>query len=179
MSTLSMGSSRIWMNTTDPGLSEPNIDEGNLWLNSATGNFLVNSDATMGSQVWNGVILGSQLQTQTSGIDATALATTTLYTTTAGSKVFYPGLILVRLTAQTGFIAANLAISIGFNNPTYDNLLGTQGVNLVNVDDFVSVLVPGTTIPGVPASTDIKLVVSAAQTATTAVIQTMLIGYYL
>lgn len=179
MSTLSMGSSRIWINSTDPGLSEPNVDEGNLWLNTTTSSFRVNSDATMGAQVWNGVILGSQIQTLTPGIDATSLATTTLMTTNAGSSVFCITGFLVRLTAQTVFVSPDLSVSLGFNNPTYDNILGAQNITLSAVDDYWQMINVGTTYPGVPASTDIKLVVTAAQGATTATIQTCIIGFYL
>lgn len=52
MSTLSMGSARIWLNTANPGLSETDAEQGNLWLNTTSGRIFACSTETMGAQVW-------------------------------------------------------------------------------------------------------------------------------
>ena len=51
--TLSTGSGWIWLDTVDPGVSETNISQGNLWLNTASGNMFLCKTPTIGAQVWD------------------------------------------------------------------------------------------------------------------------------
>lgn len=51
--SLSTGSSWIWLDTVDPGVSETNISVGNLWLNTSSNDAFICKDATGGAQVWD------------------------------------------------------------------------------------------------------------------------------
>jgi hypothetical protein len=50
--TLSMGPSRLWYDSVDPGVSETNIDVFNWWLNTSSNATFLCLDNTIGSQVW-------------------------------------------------------------------------------------------------------------------------------
>lgn len=51
--TLSTGSEWIWIDTVDPGISETNVFQGNLWLNTASNNVFICKTPTVGAQVWD------------------------------------------------------------------------------------------------------------------------------
>ena len=94
MSTLSMGSSRIWLNTGNPGLSETDAEQGNLWLNTTTGRIFGCSDDTFGSQVWLSAAgmggLVQQVSTQTTtytNVTATIPYDDTIPQNTEGTEI--------------------------------------------------------------------------------------------
>lgn len=50
--SLSTGSEWIWISNADPGVSETNVFQGNLWLNTASNAIFICKDPTVGAQVW-------------------------------------------------------------------------------------------------------------------------------
>ena len=56
MATLSSASGRIWLSTSNPGLSEENCEKGNFWLNTSILNLYICTDPTIGAQVWTLII---------------------------------------------------------------------------------------------------------------------------
>lgn len=49
---LSTSSSRIWLDTADPGVSETDAEQGNFWLNTSSNVLFVCKDPTGGVQNW-------------------------------------------------------------------------------------------------------------------------------
>lgn len=52
MAQLSTASGRIWLDTVNPGLSEPSVEQGNFWLNTVSTALYLCITGTKGSQVW-------------------------------------------------------------------------------------------------------------------------------
>ncbi len=122
MSTLSTGTSRIWTNTVDPGVSEPNIDQGNFWLNTTSGTFFVNEVETVGVQVWDqfaGGGMGTSLSPYIVG------ATLSDFTTISAA---------ITQAVADGASNAN-EINIYIKPGTYtENVTLADGVNLLGMD---------------------------------------------
>ena len=124
-------------------------------------------------------INSSQYEYTVSGIDATVGAVIPFFTTLTGSLVFYPISAIVRLTNVAGIVTGNLNLSLGFNNPNYDNYIGITGYPLVNQNDFEvgGFYFSGT--PGVPPATDFKVIITTPEaTASPYTLAITIIGNY-
>lgn len=76
---LSMGSSRIWINNADPGVSETSINQGNLWYNTSNNLMFICIDDTLGAQVWKSWAYGNSsgiLPIATGGSNASSYSVT-------------------------------------------------------------------------------------------------------
>ena len=49
----STSSGFMWLGPVSPGVSEPSVQVGNLWLNTVTNNVFICKDETVGAQVWD------------------------------------------------------------------------------------------------------------------------------
>lgn len=174
---LSSASARIWLDTVDPGVSETDVEQGNLWLNTTTFMSFLCKDATMGSQLWDATVSGTQCQCEKLGIDGTAAATTTLFTTNASSGNFFVTNVIIRLVSTTGFVTVP-SLSIGSNGSVND-IVPITALTGVSTADMYSVLPVLTASTSVPVSTDLKLKMTTGAVATTYVIDATVIGFYL
>jgi len=76
------------------------------------------------------------LMSTTTGIDATSVATTTLYTVPAG-KTFIPMFVVIRVTAYTkGTKNTEATASFGGNSATYDDFLNSVQYAVANANYF-------------------------------------------
>ena len=123
----------------------------------------------------------SQFEYTVSGIDGTVLGATTIFTTLAGTSNFCPTLFILQLTNVGGIVTGTFNFSLGFNGPTYDNILGGASVALTNLNDYT--VGPPTSfgvVPAVPPSTIFKINVTAAEsTASPYTIAVTVFGNYL
>lgn len=81
---LSTGSGWIWLDTVDPGQSETNVSQGNLWLNTATNDVFICKVPTIASQVWDKYTQFTALTSFTPVLTGTSAAGTATYTTQLG-----------------------------------------------------------------------------------------------
>lgn len=112
------------------------------------------------------------------GIDATAVAATTIFTTEA-SRTFVVTDVIFRITAATGFISAATA-SIGTNASTYNDILTATALTGVSaVNNFIKPPVGAAVLPAVPASTALKVNITVGAVATGLTLAVDVFGYYL
>ena len=131
-----------------------------------------------GASTLSGILSGAvQVLSKTTGIDATAVGTTNLYTVPAATSAIVTGIVF-RLTTLTAFVAAgNAGVGIAANE---DDILGSSILDLGETTRF-RYLVP--TAPGSSGSTIalatevIKLGIDVGYTAGSAVMSVDLIGY--
>lgn len=84
---LSTGSGWIWLDSVDPGVSETNISQGNLWLNTSSNDMFICKVPTISSQVWDKYSVISSLTAFTPVIAGTSQAGTGTYSTQLGRYV--------------------------------------------------------------------------------------------
>ncbi len=59
MSILSQASGRVFTNTVDPGVNEPNVEVGTLWVNTTADSAFICVDPTGGAQIWDDITQGT------------------------------------------------------------------------------------------------------------------------
>lgn len=122
--SLTMASSRIWFNDADPGLSETNVEQGNLWLNTSTGNGFICADATFGSQIWNPNAFTAPLSVSMGGL---GVSSPTDHAILVGSGTTAITPITVGTTGQV--LAGNTGADPSFTaNPSVTSLTATGTV---------------------------------------------------
>ena len=111
------------------------------------------------------------------GIDATAVAITTLYTVPAG-KTFIPDHIVIRVTAYTVGAKDTQAIaSFGGNGATYDDYLNTITYTVAAADVFIRDSVEDSAVVTQAAADIFKISIETASNATTETWAVDVFGY--
>jgi len=126
---LSQASTRVWTNNADPGLSETNVEQGNFWLNTSTGNLFVCADPTGGAQIWNVSGFVSPLSTSAGG---TGLSGLTAHKLVVGNGSSAATLITPSATSGVPLISQGAS-----SDPTYGTAVvaggGTGATTLTGV----------------------------------------------
>lgn len=155
---LSVGSEWIWLDTSDPGLSETSVFVGNWWLNTATNALFSCKDATFGAQTWDEYAPAQSTVVQIDGDSGSALpvlgivvidgGTTGLTTTAATDTVSLTGTLVVAnggtgATTLTGVLTGNGTSAIT------GNAITQYGTLIAGASNAVSSVAPSAT-SGVP-----------------------------
>lgn len=126
---LSFGSGWIWIDTVDPGSSETNISQGNLWLNTSSNDVFICKVPTVASQVWDKYSAFLGLTSFTPVLAGTGTAGTATYTTQVGKYVRVGSLI-------TGWINLAWSATTGSGNTLITGLPASVNAAVTPVCDF-------------------------------------------
>lgn len=111
------------------------------------------------------------------GIDAKAVAVTTLYTVPSG-KTFIPDHVVIRVTAFTvGAKGIQAIASFGGNSATYDDYLNSVTYTVAAVDTFIRDSVDDSALAVQAAADVFKLSIETGSNATTETWAVDVFGY--
>lgn len=117
------------------------------------------------------------LMATVTGIDAKAVATTTLYTVPAG-KTFIPDHVVIRVTAFTdGGKAVQAIASFGGNSATYDDFLNSVTYTIAAADVWLRDSVEDTATATQAAADVFKVSIETGSDATTETWAVDVFGY--
>ena len=123
----------------------------------------------------------NQFQYTISGIDGLTVAVTPLFTTLAGAGNFFVSDITVILENVAGVPTLGSFISLGYNNPTYDNVDSGDFFNAINVNQYILANgQPGLPFTPIPPSTTVSINVQIPEAgATTYDLKVLIFGNYI
>ena len=111
------------------------------------------------------------------GIDAKAVATTTLYTVPSG-KTFIPTSVVIRVTAFTvGAKGVQAIASFGGNSATYDDFLNSVTYTVAAVDTFIRDVLTDSAVAVQAAGDVFKISIETGSDATTETWSIDVFGY--
>lgn len=120
---LSSATARLWTAPNDPGVSEPNVEQGNYFLNTSSGELFYCQTPTAGLQAWNKIAIPSSASPLSPTLGGTGLTDPTVHSlmVASGSSAFNlvsvgaTGTVLVGSTgADPSFSATPTLTSVTF-----------------------------------------------------------------